>query len=298
MATAEIRFHGSLNDFLPARRRGATLTRSFAEPPGIVDAIQALGVPHTEVDLILVGGRPVGLAYRLMPGDSVDVFGVEREDLAAVAGGAQNARDSASATATGSAATTGPMATPEAAALPSLIPPAPDPPRFVLDGHLGRLARHLRMLGFDALYEARATDAELARTSAGEGRILLTRDRGLLKRSIVRLGYLVRSDDPRRQLEEVVARYRLAERAAPFTRCIRCNGTIEPVAKKGVLELLAGEPRTLRYFDRFGRCAGCGAVYWAGSHYERMSRLAREVLLGGDRMGENRDGEPSARRIE
>ena len=256
MSTTSLRFHGSLNCFLPARRRDVAIVREFEEPAGIVDAIQALGVPHTEVDLILVEGRPAGFSHRLAPGDSVEVFGLDRPaELAGLAG---------------------------------LIPAPPEPRRFVLDGHLGRLARYLRMLGFDARYDNRAGDAVLARVSAEEDRILLTRDRGLLKRSIVRLGYLVRSDDPRLQLAEVVERYGLARTAAPFSRCVRCNGEIRPVGKAEVEERLAGEPRTLRYFDAFGRCAGCGAIYWPGSHYERMSLLAREVLRSTPEIGENR----------
>jgi uncharacterized protein len=158
----------------------------------------------------------------------------------------------------------------------------------VLDGHLGRLARYLRMLGLDATYDRLADDARLARISAGEERILLTRDRGLLKRSVVRLGYLVRDDDPRRQLDEVVARYPVAQSAVPFSRCVGCNGAIRPVDRAAVLDRLAGEPRTLKYFDRFGRCDGCGAIYWAGSHYDRMSRLVHEVLPAEASIGENR----------
>ncbi len=158
----------------------------------------------------------------------------------------------------------------------------------MLDGHLGRLARYLRMLGFDSHYDRNAADDELARLSADEGRILLTRDRGLLKRSLVRLGYLVRDDDPRRQLLEVVGRYGLAGTARPFSRCVRCNGDIEPVDRSDVAERLAGEPRTLRYFEKFGRCAGCGSIYWPGSHFDRMSRLVEEIVRDGVFIGDNR----------
>jgi uncharacterized protein with PIN domain len=262
MPTATFRFHGSLNDFLATARRGQPIEREFEASPGVIDLIQALGVPHPEVDLIAVSDRPVGLDYRVRPGDRIDVFGIER---------AGESRHLASD-----------------AGRPGLIPPPPDPPRFVLDGHLGRLARYLRMLGFDSRYDRNAADDELARLSAEEGRILLTRDRGLLKRSIVRLGYLVRDDDPRRQLVEVVGRYGLAGTARPFSRCVRCNGDIEPVDRSEVAERLAGEPRTLRYFETFGRCAGCGSIYWPGSHFERMSRLVEEIVRDGAFIGDNR----------
>jgi uncharacterized protein with PIN domain len=248
MPTATLRFHGSLNDFLPAGRRGADLEWRFEAEPGVKDVIEALGVPHPEVDLILAGGRAVGFGYKVKAGDRIEVFGLDRPA--------------------------------EQADLPGLVPAPSDPRRFVLDGHLGRLARYLRMLGFDAAYDRVAADDELARVSADEERILLTRDRGLLKRSIVRLGYLVRDDDPRRQLVEVVGRYGLAEKARPFTRCVRCGGEIEPVERSEVAERLAGEPRTLRYFEAFGRCRACGSIYWQGSHFDRMSSLVQEIVRG------------------
>jgi uncharacterized protein len=264
MPTATFTFHGSLNDFLPAARRGRELTREFEGSPAIADSIQALGAPHTEVDLILAGDRRVGFEYRLRPGDRIAVYGLDRPE--------RGADD------------------------PGLIPPPPVPIRFVLDGHLGRLARYLRMLGFDTLYDSGATDAELARCSAGEARILITRDRGLLKRSIVRWGCLPRDDDPRRQLGQVVDRYRLAALAAPFTRCVRCNGILEAVDRSEVVDRLADEPRTLKYFDTFARCDACGAIYWPGSHFERMNRLTHEVLHSAARMGENRADEEPGRR--
>lgn len=260
MPTATFTFHGSLNDFLPARRRGAAIDYRFKGGPAIKDAIESIGVPHPEVDAILTNGRPVGLRYGLRPGDRVDVYGVEDRALRAASGS------------------------------PGLIPVAPETRRFVLDGHLGRLARYLRMLGFDVLYGNRAGDGELAEASARDERILLTRDRGLLKRSVVRLGYLVRTDDPLRQLDEVVARYGLAELAAPFSRCVRCNGTLEQVDRSAVAERLAGQPRTLRYFDTFGRCPDCGAIYWRGSHFDRMSRMVDQVLHAGAVIVDNRRG--------
>lgn len=259
MPTATFRFHGSLNDFLPAARRDQSIIRESQASPGVKDVVQALGVPHPEVDLIVVNDHPVEFDYRLRPDDRVDVFGLDSSlEVRGLTGAC------------------------------GLMPTPPEPPRFVLDGHLGRLARYLRTLGFDSRYDDRAADAELARTSADEDRILLTRDRGLLKRSIVRYGYLVRDDDPRRQLGEVVARYRLSSAAAPFTRCVRCNGAIRQVDRSEVVERLAGQPRTLRYFDTFGRCADCGSIYWPGSHFDRMSRVVEEVMRDEAAIGDNR----------
>ena len=154
----------------------------------------------------------------------------------------------------------------------------PDPsaaPRFILDNHLGRLAAYLRMLGFDALYRNDFQDDELARLCYWEERILLTRDKRLLMRNQVSRGYWLRSKIPRRQLEEVVRRYRLAGAIRPFQRCVRCNEPLVPVDKDIVLERL--EPLTRRYFDEFHLCPACDRVYWKGSHYERMRLLIEQV---------------------
>lgn len=233
------RFYAELNDFLAPERRGRAFCLPLKRRASVKDAIEALGVPHTEVDLILVNGESVGFEHRVAPGDRVSVYPVfESLDV----GPATRVR--------------------------------PQPlrvTRFVLDGHLGRLAAYLRMLGFDTLYDAGAADEELARLSGDEGRILLTRDRGLLKRSMVTHGYCVRSEEPREQLLEVVRRFDLSGSLRPLTRCLRCNGALQPVAKEEVAHLL--EPRTLAYYTEFHRCQTCGRVYWPGSHLEHMRAL-------------------------
>jgi uncharacterized protein with PIN domain len=154
-------------------------------------------------------------------------------------------------------------------------------PRFILDNHLGRLAAYLRMLGFDCLYENDYDDEELAELTQREVRILLSRDRRLLMRKAVSVGYCLRSLDPLEQLPEVIQRFDLAKRITPFHRCLRCNHSLEPVAKEDVLERL--EPLTRLYFDEFQICPSCKQIYWKGSHYERMARLI-EQNLGDDRL--------------
>lgn len=159
------------------------------------------------------------------------------------------------------------------------VHPIPDgcpvEPRFVLDGHLGRLAAYLRMLGFDCLYETDYDDEELAEVAQREGRILLSRDRHLLMRKAVTHGYCLRSLDPLEQLPEVIRRFELAKRIVPFHRCLRCNHLLEPVAKEVVLDRL--EPLTKLYFDEFQICPACKQIYWKGSHYERMQSLTEQV---------------------
>ncbi len=245
MPTAVFRFYAELNDFLPPGLRQMAFPHTFQAGATVKDRIEALGPPHPEVELILVGGRPVGFDYQVQHGDRVGVYPPFHR-----------------------------LPLPEGA--PMLRPPLSRPVRFVLDTHLGRLAAYLRMLGFDALYSNAWDDATLAHTAATEGRVLLTRDRGLLKRSVVVYGYCLRSLDPTAQLVEVLHRYNLGPEIAPFHRCLSCNGLMEPVAKEAVLEQL--EPLTRLYYDEFHRCTQCGQVYWRGSHYTRMERFLEEVL--------------------
>jgi uncharacterized protein len=207
MAVAEFRFYGPLNDFLLSRRRQVAIRRDVADGQTIKDAIEALGVPHPEVALVTANGLTVDFAYRVCDGDRIAVYPAF-VSIAPWAG-----------TVIGAAATPGLSVEPE---------------RFVVDGHLGRLAAYLRILGFDTWYQVHAADAELAERAGAEDRVLLTRDRGLLKRSVVRRGYFVRSDRPADQLVEVIGRFELAPAARPFGRCLRCNGVLEAVAAEAV----------------------------------------------------------------
>ncbi len=142
---------------------------------------------------------------------------------------------------------------------------------FIVDCHLGRLAAYLRMFGFDSLYRADYRDDELAEIAAAENRILLSRDRRLLMRKMLRYGYCPRSLAPGRQLLEIIRRYNLFDHARPFTRCLRCNGPLEPVAKETILHRL--QPLTRQYFHEFAYCPACDQVYWKGSHHDHMQKL-------------------------
>jgi uncharacterized protein with PIN domain len=237
-----VRFHGALNDFLPAHRRGTIVRRPIDGRPAAKDVLEAAGVPHPEIARILVNGHQVDLAHRLEPGDLVEAHPFDPTVLPAPAIGEAGSGGS----------------------------------RFVLDGHLGRLAAHLRMCGFDVAYDRDADDDRLAARAAREDRILLTRDIGLLKRSIVRRGAFVRADRPRQQLVEVIRRFGLAGSCAPFSRCLRCNGPLEPAARSDVRS--AVPPRVFGEQATFRRCADCGGIYWRGSHHRRMARLLEEVL--------------------
>ncbi len=243
------RFYAELCDFLPAPLRGRELSYVPVAAPSVKDAIESFGVPHTEVDLVLVDGESVGFGQRLTGAELVSVYpAFERIDISRV----------------------------------TRVRPDPlDELRFVADGHLGTLARFLRLLGFDTRYDSVVSDEALAEAVAGERRILLTRDRGLLKRSIVTHGLFVRDDNPDRQLDDVVRRLRLGSRLRPFTRCMACNGSLEPVAKDQVLDRLL--PRTRDTVDAFQRCRGCDQLYWQGSHHARLAAIVARAQSAGAR---------------
>jgi uncharacterized protein with PIN domain len=146
---------------------------------------------------------------------------------------------------------------------------------FLLDNHLGKLATYLRILGFDAAYQNDLPDQTLAEIAAKSGKILLTRDRGLLMRKVVSEGYYVRSLDPKEQLLEILTRYQLFDDIRPFKRCLKCNSELEPVEKEAVIDRL--EPLTRRYYHDFHVCPECGQLYWKGSHYEHMQEFINSI---------------------
>ncbi len=209
----------------------------------VKDVIESYGVPHTEVEIILVDGESVGFDYRPAAGDRISVYPVfEALDVA------------------------------------PLVRLRPGPlrrTRFVLDGHLGKLARRLRLLGFDCAYANDATDGELVQVSVAERRILLTRDRFLLRRRTVTHGYLLRSDRPDEQVREVVRRFQLARSIEPYTRCPACNGLLRPVQKSAIEHRLP--PKTRRYYDDFRTCADCARDYWRGAHHARLEGLVADA---------------------
>lgn len=244
MSAVWFRFYGELNDFLRPARRARRFAQPLRAPSSVKDTIESLGVPHPEVDVIVVNGQAVDFGYLLRDGDRVAVYPRFRSiDL----GG-----------------------------LPRVGEPVPDPVRFVLDIHLQKLASLLRLAGFDATVPDE--DAAIARAGRREARVVLTRDLELLKRNEVRWGYWVRSTDPARQFQELVRRFELARRARPFSRCLCCNEPLRPVAKDDVIDRLP--PRTRAEFDRFHVCETCGRVYWRGSHYQRLSRFLEQSLGG------------------
>ncbi len=242
--SATFRFYADLNFFLPPRKRQRILIYPFTVSTTVKDVIESLGIPHPEVELILANGHSVDFGYLVRDGDHLAIYPHFRSL--------------------------------DVSALSRVKPPPLAEPRFILDVHLGRLAAYLRMFGFDTLYRNDYEDEELAEIASREQRILLTRDRGLLKRSIVTYGYCLRYTNPRQQLIEVLQRFNLFDVIKPFHRCLHCNSPLRAVAKTAILDRLP--PQTERYYDDFHYCPGCDRVYWQGTHYNRMQQFIDQIL--------------------
>lgn len=239
---AHFRYYAELNDFLPGARRGREFSASCAADASVKHVVESHGVPHTEVELILVNGDPVDFAHRPRPGDRISVYPKF-----------------------------------EAFDVRPLLRLRPEPlrqTRFIADAHLGGLARLLRMAGLDTLFSNRYADAEIVAIAGQDGRIILSRDRELLKRREVSHGCYVHALDPEAQFREMITRLDLANSLRPFALCLECNLPLAGAAPAEVADLLP--PRVRERCAHFSRCPGCRRVYWEGSHWRRM----RERLAG------------------
>ncbi len=244
MGAATFRFYAELNDFLPPGLRRREIPYRFHGSPAVKDAIEALGIPHVEVDLILVNGRSVGFDYRLQPGNRIAVYPVfESLDIT-------------------------PLVRLQDRPLRN--------PKFIADVHLGKLVRLLRLLGLDTAQFEGKEDSALVEAALNAKRIILTRDRDLLKRGAVTHGYWVRSTDPIEQAREVVRRFDLSSQARPFTRCLACNGPLIRAEKEEVFDRIP--PKTARWQDEYFICRDCGKLYWRGTHYPRLRNTIRRIL--------------------
>ncbi len=236
-----IRFYSYLNEFLPHQLRQRSIQLSLRHKDNVKDKIEALGIPHTEVDLILANNKSIGFHYQIQNEDHIAVFpGFLKftiHQLSKVHG------------------------------------KYPDEFRFILDVHLGKLARFLRLAGFDSLYSNDFEDEYIINKAEKEKRIVLTRDKGILFNGKVKLGAYVRTVQPNLQFEEVLERFQLRDKMAPFTRCMECNGKIQEVKKSLVQDQIPKD--TKKYFNRFFQCNNCKKIYWEGNHYQEMRKYIK-----------------------
>lgn len=233
------RFYEELNDFLPSSKRKTSFEYSFKGNPSVKDAVESLGIPHVEVDMIIVNGKPVDFSYKIKSEDQISVYPVfESMDISGVS-------------------------------------PLREKPlrftKFILDVHLGRLSKYLRLCGFDTFFNTGLDDSEIINLSLKEHRIILTRDRGLLKNKLVTHGYWIRLTNPVGQVREVLQRFGLRNALHPFIRCMECNGMLVDVPKEEIFDKLP--PKTRDFYDEFKKCQECDKIYWEGSHYERMKKF-------------------------
>ncbi|CAG2147987.1 Mut7-C ubiquitin/RNAse domain-containing protein [Cupriavidus numazuensis] len=247
MVTATFRFYEELNDFLAPDQRRRDLLCPCARAATVKHMIEALGVPHTEVELILVNGESSGFDRMLEDGDRVSVYPkFESLDISPLL---------------------------RVRAYPMRVM------RFVADAHLGGLAHLLRMMGFDTLYDNHFEDSEIERIAEREGRIVLTRDRELLKRRGITHGCYVRAIKSTPQVREIFQRLDLARSARPFSLCLDCNVPLQRVARDVVADRVP--PAVLERHDRFVTCDCCRRVFWEGSHWRCMRALVDELVCAG-----------------
>lgn len=243
----DIRFYAELNDFLPRDRRQTSFCYTFTGTPAVLDAIEALGVPHTEIDVILVDDQSVGFEHRLRGGERVAVYPVfERFDVSPVT---------------------------------RLRPKPLRVTRFIADVHLGTLARYLRLLGFDTAWGRSLDDVTIIDRALAEKRIILTRDKGILRHGRVTHGYWLRSTVPADQLDEVVQALDLAGSLKPYTRCMECNGRVQAIRRRDAARLVPLQ--VFLVFREFNRCDDCGRVYWRGSHDKRLAAIVARARNRG-----------------
>jgi uncharacterized protein with PIN domain/sulfur carrier protein ThiS len=238
-----IRCYEELNDFLPEEKRKRRFVHHYIDRTSVKDLIESLGVPHTEVDLIIVNGKSVEFDYLINDGDDISVYPVfESLDISDVQ---------------------------------HLRPKPLRKPKFICDVHLGKLARYLRMMGFDVYYKNDLSDEEIVKTSLVERRAILTKDKGILKRNEVTHRYFVKNTNVEEQVKEVIKRFDLHKEIKEFTRCLDCNTELIKIAK----EKIAGNiPLKVNQFqEEFFKCPGCEKLYWKGIHHQKMLSFVQKI---------------------
>lgn len=238
---------GDLQPLLKRKFRGkTTIFHDLERRASVKDVIESFGIPHTEVGGLRTNGREISFAHVVDNSEKIEIFS---------------------------------LPVPVDVLTPSLLRPQPlSGISFAVDDNVGKLASLLRMAGIDTYYSNDISDTELINIACQEGRIILSKDKELLKRKMVVFGHLVRASAPRKQLSEIIQLYRLQEQLRPFSRCLQCNDLLQPVDKLDILDRL--EPLTIKYYDSFTTCRQCGNIYWPGSHRQRMMQILSGCLAG------------------
>ncbi|UCH64681.1 MAG: Mut7-C ubiquitin/RNAse domain-containing protein [Ignavibacterium sp.] len=237
------RFYEELNDFLPEPKKKKRFEHLFIDRASVKDMVEALGVPHTEIDLILVNGKSVNFNYIINDGDDISIYPVfESLDISNVQ---------------------------------HLRPKPLREPRFVVDEHLGKLAKYLRMFGFNTYYKNHYDSDELVEISLNDKRAILTKNKNVLKRSEVTHAYFVRSFDVENQVREIIKRFDLQKEINEFSRCMECNGLLQPVKKETIINQIP--PKVANWLDTFFKCSKCNKIYWQGTHHQKMNSFIQSI---------------------
>lgn len=241
--TFHFRIYAGLNDFLPANLRQRTFTLAFKTPITVSEVIESIGIPLSEVALVLVNSEPADFSSQLQEYDFLSIYpAFETLNIS------------------------------EISKIKQVIIKNP---RFILDAHLGKLAKYLRMLGFDTLYHNDFGDNEIIEIAAKDNRIILSRDKLLLKSKSTSPGYYVRATEKHEQLKEIVMKFNLYDQFKSFTRCMTCNTELVPRSREEVTGMVNED--TLQIFNEFFYCPVCDKVFWKGSHFERMENLILNI---------------------
>lgn len=240
---ANFEFFGSCLDFV----NNTIFNYEFNDNPSVKDAIEAIGIPHVEIGMIMINGVSKSFEYHIEEKDKIQVY--PHNFFKTKTSNNIN-----------------------------LLPFKPKKLSFLLDVHLGTLARYLRMAGFDTLYQSKDYgDAFLAEVASTDNHIMLSRDIGLLKRSKLNYGHWVRNTNPKEQFKEIVQLYNLQNIFKPMSRCIKCNEPITLVKKEKIESIVPS--KVYQWKEKFFQCSGCEKVYWEGSHHKNMMELLEEILV-------------------
>lgn len=242
---AYFKLYGYLPDLVSRALLNNVLVYRFKDSPSIKDGIEACGIPHTEIEIVLVDGGRVDFTHRLTHNAVFELF---------------------------------PPGIFEGSPWSShLLQQEPCLNSFILDVHLGKLARKLRLLGFDSVYRNDFEDPEIVKRGVEEGRVILTRDRGILKCSAVTSGLLIRYSNDLDQTHQVLSRYNLWSQISLYKRCVVCNGLMAEVSKESILDNLL--PQTRLHCHQFWRCSLCGKIYWRGAHSTKIEHWLEELKM-------------------
>jgi uncharacterized protein with PIN domain len=244
MSKAIFRFYEELNDFLPKRRRKTDFRVDFKRRRSVKDMIEALGVPHTEIDLILVNGKSVDFAYVPKDGDRISVYPVfESLNIENV----------------------------------TRLRKVPlRKTKFIADIHLGDIVKYMRALGFDVFFNPSFSSRKIIDISKMENRIILTKSRRLLKFKEVTHAIYIRPGTTAEQIKRILDYLDIKDSINPFSRCLRCNSVVKSVPKESIADRIP--PKTKEFCDQYTYCKFCDKIYWNGTHYIKMNKAIDHIL--------------------